>query len=266
MAELSFKITFDLGAQMELSRAINAQTFPMLSQAVSAVTQQTAINWQKAVYTAKLWSGEKEKYANSITWKMTGDFSGEVVASYSLADQIEKGRPPYDMKKMLQTSLKVRRSKKGVRYLFIPFRHNTPGNDAHAPSMPQSVYDLAKDLAPSSVVGMTTRKSGQTGKSHLTIPQRKYNWGGSLPAGLSQKLKPHHKSDIHAGMYRFDTSTPGGAKSSAFLTFRTMSEKSTGWIKPAKPGLNIAKGVSDAMQPKAEQAFAMAIKKTLSNG
>lgn len=268
MANLTFNISFDLGKVLDLAAVVNKQVFPLLNQAVNAVAQQTAADWQKAIYQAKLWSGEKDAYAQSISWKMTGDFSAVVEATYKHAEEIESGRPARDLKRMLNYSLKVRQSKTGTRYLYIPFRHNTPGNSAHAPAMPQDIYDLAKQLAPSSITGQVSRVSG-TGaydtktQQLLTVPQNTYHWGQRLPAGLSQKLKPHHATDIHAGMYRFDTSTPGGAKSSQYLTFRTMSEKSKGWLVPAQPGQNIARGVTEQMQPKANAAFAEAIKRTL---
>lgn len=266
MTQLS--ITFDLGTRLDITAVVNKQVFPLLNQAVRAIAQQTAADWQKAVYGARLWSGEKDAYAKSITWKMTGDFSAVVESTYKHAREIENGRPARDLKTMLNYSLKVRQSSKGTRYLYIPFRHNTPGNSAHAPAMPKDIYDLAKMLAPSRVTGQGTRVSG-TGafststKKQLTVPQNKYHWGQHLPAGLSAKLQPHHKTDIHAGMYKFDTST-GGSKSSQYLTFRTMSERSKGWIIPAQPGQNIAQGVVDEMKPKAHAAFAAAIKKTLS--
>jgi len=169
---------------------------------------------------------------------------------------------------MLSTSLKVRVSKTGSRYLYIPFRHNTPGNDATGQSMPDDIYKLAKTLPASRVTGKTTRLSG-TGamdvktRTHLTVPQNVYKWGGKLPAGLSPKLKPEHKTDIHAGMYRFDTSTPGGGKHSTFLTFRTMSDKSKGWIVPPQPGQHLLRDVVDKMRPKAEAAFKEAIKRSI---
>lgn len=268
MADLKFSISFDLGAQLDMLKVVNKEVFPLLNQAVRAVTAQTAYNWTEAVYAAKLWSGEKDAYVKSISWKMTGDFSGEVVSTYKYAEEIENGRPARDLKKMLNTSLKVRVNSKGARFLYIPFRHNTPGNDALASSMPPSVYDIAKNLEASMVTGQTTRVSGLNAmdistKQFLTVPQNTYSWGQRLPAGLSKKLKPHHKSDPHAGMYRFETSTPGGAKSSAYLTFRTMSEKSKGWIVPPKDGLKIVEGVVNDMKPKANLAFQQAIKKTL---
>lgn len=266
---LSYNITFDLGSKLDLVTAINKQVFPLLSQAVKAVAQQTAINWQKGVYEAKLWQGEKDAYASSITWSMTGDWSAVIESNYQHAEEIETGRPARDLKKMLSTSLKVRQSKNGTRFLYIPFRHNTP---SASKGMPEDIYAQAKSLAASAVVGMGKRVSG-TGamdiktKKFLTVPQAKYHWGGRLPEGLAQKMKPHHKTDIYAGMVRFNTSA-GGAKSSAYLTFRTMSEKSAGWIIPAQAGQYIVKKVVQEMQPKATMVFKMAIQSTLaaSNG
>lgn len=266
MAE--FKISVNLSGIAGAGTVVNQQVLPLLNQAVRAVAQQTAINWQEAVQRAKLWSGEKDSYSASIQMKMTGPFSAIVWSDYKYAEEIETGRPPRDLKVMLNTSLKVRTSKKGKRYLYIPFSHNTPGNDALAPAMPADVYALAKEMTPSSIVGQTQRLSGtgaydMKSRQRLTVPQNVYQWGSSLPAGLSAKLKPSHKTDPSAGMYRFDATTPGGSRYSTYLTFRTMSEGSPGWIIPAQPGLYLAKKVSDDMQPLAEEAFGEAVKRTL---
>lgn len=268
MADLNFKISFDLGAKLDMMKVVDKAVFPLLHQAVNAIGKQTAYNWQESVYKAKLWSGEKDAYAKSISWTMTGDFSGVVTATYKYAEDIESGRPARDLKRMLNTSNKVRVTSKGTRFLYIPFRHNTPGNNALASAMPQDVYDLAKNMQASMITGQTTRKSGLNAmdiktKQFLTVPQNTYKWGDRLPAGLAAKLKPHHKSDPYAGMVKFDTNTPGGSKSSQYLTFRTMSEKSTGWVVGPQPGKHIAEQVANNMKPKANAAFAEAIKRSL---
>ena len=265
---MQYKISFDMGNKFELISAIKKNVLPLMSQAVKAVAQQTAINWQQAVHESKLWSGEKDKYANSITWKMTSDWTAEISSDYQYAQDIESGRPARDLKKMLDYSLKVRQSKSGSRYLYIPFRHNTPSSSSSL-AMPTQIYELAKTLTSSMVIGMGSRKSG-TGamnpktKGHLMVPQAQYKWGDRLPAGLSGKMKPHHKTDIYAGMVKFNTST-SKAKSSAYLTFRTMSEKSQGWIVPAQSGQWILKKVVEDMQPKAQLAFKMAIHQTMTS-
>lgn len=263
MAE--FRISVDLNPLLDAAHAaVNEQVLPLLNQAVRSVAQQAQIRWKEAVFRAKLWDGERTAYMDSIQMEMTGPFSALVWSDYRHAEEIESGRPARDLKRMLSTSLKVRVSKDGRRYLYIPFRHSTPGNTAHGPDMPQHVYDVARNLTPSRVTGQTTRLSG-TGahdiktRKHLTVPQSTYAWGSRLPAG-SMGPNPKGKTDRFASMYRFDTTTPGGTRSSAYVTLRTMSEKSNGWIVPAQPGLHLAQKVADELRPLAEQAFSDAVK------
>lgn len=257
---ITYKLTFDLGQQLELSAGISAQIFPLMNQAVNAVAQATANRWREEVYRAKLWSGEKDAYAKTIGYRMTGDFSAVIESDYKYAQDIETGRPPRDLKKMLNTSMKVRTSKKGVRYLIIPFRHNTPGNSATAQAMPQAVYQQAKMLTLSAIVGHGRRLSG-TGawsiktKAPATVRQRNYSWGG--------RLEGENVPKNMQGMVRMNTATGEGKKSSAYLTFRVMSERSRGWIIPAQQGQYIAKKVADEMRPKAGEAFAEAVRRTL---
>lgn len=255
----NYQIIAPLALKMELSSGINAQLLPLLHQAVNEIAQATAQQWIEAAHRAKLWSGERDAYAKSISYRMTGDFSAVVESSYKGAAEIETGRPPRDLKKMLNTSLKVRVTTKGTRYLVIPFRHNTPGSSAHAQPMPKAVFKQAKLLTASRVTSQGQRQSG-TGawnlktKSPATVATRKTNWGDRL---LGANVPKNQQ-----GMVRMDTST-GKQKSSTYLTFRIMSEKSSGWIIPAQPGQFIAKGVADDMRPKAEAALTEAVKRSL---
>lgn len=256
---INYRITFDLASQMDVSVGINAKVIPLVNQAVHGIAQATAANWKTAVLRAKLWSGEKDAYAETITYRMTGDFSAMVESDYKHAAEIENGRPPRDLKKMLDTSLKVRLSKDGNRYLIIPFRHNTPGKNATAQAMPKDVFKQAKQLSMSTIIGHTQRPSG-TGawslktKAPVMVPQRQYTWGDRLMgADVARKYQ---------GMVRMNTAT-GGKKSSAYMTFRVLSEKSKGWIIPAQPGQYIAKGVAENMQPLAVSVISEAVRRTL---
>lgn len=260
-----FRITMNLDGIPAVQASIYQRVYPLLTQAVGAVAQQVTINWVAAVQRAKLRAEEKDAYANSIQAKMTGAYSALVWADYKYAEDIENGRPARDLKKMLDTSLKVRLNKTGHRYLIIPFRHSTPGAKAVGQSMPGAVYAKAKKLEASMVTGQSTRLSG-TGamdiktRTHLTVPQNVYKWGGRLPPGMMGP-NPKGKSDRFAGMVRFNTGKPGGKQQSAYLTFRVMSEKSKGWIIPPQPGQKIAQGVVADMQPVAEEIFAEAVRR-----
>lgn len=273
-------ITFNMGSTMDMLGIIDKQIFPYMSQAVDVVGKQVAARWVEAVYGAKLWSEEKDKYAQSISWKMTGDFSGYVEATYKYAKEIEEGRPSRDLKRMLGTSLKVRRTKSDSRFLVIPFRHNLA-------NMPTGLQAQAKALSASSVTGSTMRRSGEnTGfgmkpakvqtpflsnpKTHgpMMVKQKQYQWGARIAAGffgpnpnksgMGNGFNPRGKFDTAAGMVRFDTSS-GKQKSSSYMTFRVMSEKSNGWIVPPQPGKWIAKGVVAKIAPETEKLFAKAL-------
>lgn len=278
----NLKLTFDLGTTLENQKVINKQAFPLLNQAVRAIAAKTAANWQEAVYGAKLWSGEKDAYAQSISWKMTGDFSAEVQSTYKYDQQIENGRPSRDLKEMLNTSLKVRRTVTGKRFLVIPLRHNIKKLEQ------AGIYSSAAALDASTITGAGERPSGEL--THLSptagmrpaanqtpylsnpktrqaqsVRQNIYAWGDRLKAqAMKDAGVPLSTRRWASGMVRFDTSTPGGSKSSAYLTFRIMMEGSNGWVVPAQPGQFIAKKVTSSMQPKAQAAFAEAIKRTLS--
>lgn len=259
MTKSSYTISLDLGARMQISAGINAQLLPLVNQAVNAIAQATAAHWKESVMRARLWSGEKDAYVKTVTYRMTGDFTAVVESDYKYAQDIETGRPARDLKKMLDTSMKVRTTSKGTRYLIIPFRHNTPGNAAHAKPMTAEVFKQAKMLSPSTITGHGRRASGtgawslQT-QSPATVRQRTYSWG--------ERLSGANIPRNQQGMVRMNTGT-GGKKSSSYLTFRVMSEKSKGWIIPAQPGQFLAKKVSEDMQPLAAAAITEAIRRTM---
>lgn len=256
MAEISLRV--NLSQLAAASPIINGAVLARLGEAVQHVSAKTATVWQTAVHKAKLWSGERDQYGDSIGWRMTGTLSAEVYATYKHAQEIETGRPARDLKQMLNTSLKVRTTKGGKKYLIIPFRHNTPGYNAHAQDMPDHVYEAAKKLKFSKVTGMGTRTSG-TGafdiktRQPLQVKQAHYLWGGRLPAG-SMGPNPKGKVDRYAGMVRFQE-TSGKTPKSTYLTFRVMIEGSPGWVTKPVPGLYIAREVTDQMRPDAIEEF-----------
>ncbi|WP_441280571.1 hypothetical protein [Tardiphaga sp. 862_B3_N1_1] len=275
----NYSISFEFAGKFDLMGQITKEVMPIMHQTVRAVAKKTAENWQDAVKgQSGIWSVEKNEYIDSITWNETGDFSAVVSSDYKYVQDIETGRPARDLKRMLNTSTKVRRTESGKRFLVIPFRHNTPGNDALATAMPSGVYGLAAAMTPSVInntgkreVGQTVKLSPHAGmtpvhgspflsnisdKKAATTEARLYSWGNRLTKGAMKGAGMDAATrKRYAGMVKMDTSTPGGPKSSAYLTFRIMMEGSKGWVVPAQPGRHIAQKVVQDMQPKAQQAF-----------
>lgn len=268
----SFDVSVDLSGLLAAQEAIREQLFANLSGAVEMVAERGAERWRAAVLRAPLWDGERKAYADTIRVEHTGPYSAQIVSDYKYVEDIENGRPPYDMKRMLDTSMKVRVSKKGRRYLIIPFRHNTPGNDALAKPMPADIYAQAKDLSASRITSQGMRRSGtgaygvqKAGKfrSAFLVRNNRYKWGDKLPAGLAPKMRTEHKTDPYASMYRFEAKTPGGKNYSTYITFRVMAEGQSAWILPAKPGLYIAKTVSESLMADAPAVFSRALQTDL---
>jgi hypothetical protein len=241
---MRYTISLDLSEVVAAGQAVlNGVLPPAIKEAVGGVATAVAADWKASVLAAGgkggLYASERDAYAESVAWKFTSDASAVVSSDYKEAAAIEAGRPARDLKLMLNTSLKTRVSDKGKRYLIIPLRHNVS-------SMPAAVHAEAKGMTASSITGRHTLRNQlgvQSVKNRQTlgVERNTYAWGGRLSAGMGEK-GAGHATDKFAGMVKMNTSS-GKAKSSAYLTFRVMSEGATGWIIPARPGLNIVSGV-----------------------
>lgn len=251
-----YSFSFDASA---LIKGLNLQLEVLAAQAVQSTAVTAQLAWQQTVLqTPGIWQPIRDRYAASI--KVEYDANGMGARIYSddpMATPIETGIPERDLKTMLNTSLKTRVATHGkyagMRYLIIPFRHNTPGNSAHAAPMPAAVYAQVKDMAASRVVRQSFRPnelgvhgiSGARTHQLLSVRSQVYDWGGRLKTrglGLSRA-----DSKRYRGMVRFDTSS-GAQASSSYMTFRIMGEWSKGWKVPAQPGRYIVKGVAAAAQ------------------
>ena len=185
-------------------------------------------------------------------------YHGRVVNSMPYAEDLEYGYPAFDMKKALYTSHKIRISKKGKRYLIIPFRHGTPsrqgesgtgGNRATMRSMPAHVYDPAKRLIISQMKSRWAERSQQDPEGNKVAIRRNYEWGERLTKQALESVGASQAEiQRYSGMLRFPRE---GARTtgSQYMTFRVMTEDSKGWIHPAQPPLKIAERTINKAAP-----------------
>lgn len=284
---IRFNVQLDPNALAALTGELTAMMRGNLQAAVRLTAEEAAHRWRVAVQQAHLWGPEKQAYIESIRWEMDGPLTAWVGTDYRPAQAIETGRPAKDLKLVLRTARKARAVKSGKhagqKYLIIPFRHNTPtasGVGAHAKQMPPAIYARAKALNATritqfgderpyklralgiryfpSLAGSILPPNTRLSATGHIVAQHTYAWGERLPSGLAPKAKPHHVTDLYAGMVRMDTSS-GRQKSSAYLTFRTMGEWSAGWIVPAKPGLHLARSTAETITPVFNALIARAI-------
>ena len=252
--------------------------FPTLAGAVQALANTAHQQWLRYAQGEPLPSGQvigirSGTYHRSIQLEQISPFHYRVFSDLAYAESIETGSPARDLKKMLDSSLKVRRTKDGKRYLIIPFRWGTPGAVGFGGNvMPQAVHDFWKPqgVARSRVISIGSRESG-TGaydiktRQPVLVPQRQYEWGARLTAKhLGAMGIGGQAAKRMAGMVNFrNPGGSGGAAHSQYLTFRVMSEDSPGWQAPAIPGKYPAKTVADKIKPIAEQAFKKAVEEDI---
>jgi len=186
-------------------------------------------------------------------------YSSAVINLTAHARFIEEGTQSHDLKKALQTSPKVKVSKDGKRYLIIPFRHGTPrispgeagrgGHRATIPSMPESIYERAKELAITKVAGPKGEGRRLTGVGEIGRRSQIMVRSSEDKTKWIIRKKPYTwKASPYEGMIRVPREVPM-ASGSMYLTFRAMHEDSEGWIHPGTPPMKLAEKTSNEMRP-----------------
>lgn len=260
----------DLIVDLHLPPLPDWPVFSRLAFAVHEVATKIHRQWLAYAQGAPLPGGGKITprsggYLKSISLTPKGDLRWEVASNAPYAAAIEYGTAEYDLKQILSTSAKVRRTKDGRRYLIIPFRHGTGTGSGQGITFGANVlstaeYTLARKVlrsAPSHVTGVGQRPSGNY--PHRMVPQLQYHWGGRL---TRQRLKQEGFEESRVkrlqGMVRFDK--PAGGGHSHYLTFRTMIEGSSGWVRPTQPGRFPLKAAVDQYRVAAEHIFQEAVR------
>ncbi len=284
-----FKVGVEIASLLPPGQSLVQDAFPTLSAAVKRLAEAGHAKWVDYAMGAPLPDGKRVRnatgaYARSIQLRQINNFLAEVFTDLPYARAIEDGAPERDMKAMLGSSLKVRLSRQGKRYLIIPFRHYGPNSVIGTP-VPPAIADWWRDVPhreSSFITGHGFRASGtgavafvtrQSGRLRLVrgevvgVRSRSYQWGRRLRAGDIRAMGlPEQAVRRFAGMVRFDRPAsrgqPGG-RQSQMITFRTMVEGSQGWIAKARPGLGVARAVAGALQPIAEKAIPKAVEADL---
>lgn len=276
----TYSVSVDISRIIDANEYLRDELLANVGDAVRMVADKVQEEWQHAVDTAPgIWIRERREYAASIQLRMVTPTSAEIWTEYRYAEEIETGRPAKDLKRMLDTSPKVRETKDGRRYLIIPFRHNVSElksagmyRQAHGldPSMVTKNFARPARIPFSDISSPMIREMRTThsrkhynflmsereryGRSQFLIPAREYKWG------KNGRLMGDDVPKNMQGLVRMDTTAGGKVRNSAYLTFRNMMEGSPGWIIPPRPGLHILSDVAGNAQTKLEFAIGEAVK------
>lgn len=203
---------------------------------------------------------------------------GETVASLELLgwlpNAIENGWPGGDMKVFLLKGRNAKTDAKGRRYNTVPFRHGTPGTTGrhfvpmgatHERAMIFSQgggYELrgTLDQVGARMLGEKVHEAAKKLAATTGHPEGGTQWGERLPAGMAEKLRTHHKTDVFAGMVRVEH-TYRAAVQNQYKTFRRVSEASDprAWVHPGIEPRRFFPRVSDVIAREAGEAFKFAL-------
>jgi hypothetical protein len=289
----TYSISVDLSHLIPAAR--NA-VFPALAATVEAVALRAEEQWKRFAAGEPLPDGRvmnvrSGQYLRSINHRQISQYAVTVESVLAYAEALERGTPAWDMRKLLNSSLKVRISKKGKRYLIIPFRHDTGKALSGGNPMPESVHQWWQDKKASFVESQMRRPvhsdlRGRTPKPNdrvyatdraevilngplLTVAARKYKWGDRLSKGAAEGLGLSPQQANRAqGMVNFRRpGKSGGAAHSQFITFRVLSENSRpgSWMQKARAGFYPARATADMFRPIAEDLFQKAVEEDIRN-
>ena len=226
----------------------SSQVFPHLMAALNKAALLYQATWRRFASGTPIpgTSGKTIRstgpYVRSIQTELSNPIQKIVYTDYPGHKYIEDGAPETDLKPGLLSGPKSRATAKGGRINVVAFRHDVPSESAKNP-MPVNIYNLmlqetkrAESTRQSRLGVRATLPKGQGGEPQTKVTQfhGTYTWSAGK----------------HEGMQRIDTST-GKAKSSKYITFRTVSSQSdpASWIVPEREPIPIRQAVVDTVTP-----------------
>jgi hypothetical protein len=223
---------------------MDVRYFPGVVQSIQRATNVVHKEWISLLNKQEKKKGWCRQYAETIGYELRN----QGMVGYVYADDknmyvrfIENGIPRFDMKnppngRGLLNSPRTRMGKHG-KYNIVPFRHGSPGAQ-HMRNLPIAVYEKAKNLNKGDIakryrtigIGETLTLKGGSEKKRIHSRSRglKGKRGGSIYEGLLRAGSPRHTS---------------------YVTFRVISRRSTGWIYPGSPPMNIFSTVEKKVSP-----------------
>lgn len=243
MADIQFSINFDLNYLLDVIDRLSGEgrntLYERVNQAVEDGSDLLMANWTEEA-TISL-PGSSGGYVNAISKDPQGWAHIAVINNHPAAVYLELGVDAFDMKKMLQTSSKVKISKDGKKYMHIPFEHKRD-DLIKAGVDPQEISEMQPSTRDPRKWGDRLTDFGDVGK-------RKKYFTPTRGKMEKQTVSYEWKTSMFENTYKFKDTKTGQTES--FKSFRTISENSDpmSWIHPGIRAMNIAGNAVEKTKP-----------------
>lgn len=257
MPNITLTIDFDLNYLLDLIDQLSEEKRGLLYRRVEKAVENGAdiliSNWADEATVAL--PGSKGGYANSIFKEPQGWAHIAVINNHPAAVYLEKGIDAFDLKKMLQTSSKVKISKDGKRYMHIPFEHSRE-ELIKAGTDPREISGMKPSTRDPRAWGDKLTDFGNVGR------RRKY-FTPTRGQMEKQTVDYEWKISKFENTYKFEDTKTG--QTAGFKSFRTISENSDpmSWIHPGIRAMNIAGNAVEKTRPMFYRSISEVVERTL---
>lgn len=245
MADLNVQlIAAELGKSLEdASEKVTAE----LNSAIRDLAHAAHANIIAHVQGSSMNPKNRQDYLKALKFQEIGDNSYVIYLDGEWPTKLEEGFEAYDMKEVLLSSDKtvgvgprsgepwVRTNKDGGKYAAVPFEHKPHSKQGG---------DLAKDIK-------SIFAKNRQGKEQKITKTFTDDFGKPI-AGKVASVRGEGIPDNLQGLTKYQHVSKSGRVSSIYMTFRMVSEKSTGWMHPGHPGYHYFKKVEQELEKELE--------------
>lgn len=246
VADFSLKIKAEqLGKSLEQAeQSVQAE----LREAVKNIAVSAYNTMVAQVQSMSMDPKNRQDYLRGLQISPIGDDAYIISLDGEWANKLEQGFEGYDMKERLLSSTKtvgvgsragmpwVRKGKKG-KFASVPFEHKPFSGEKF------NSGDLATEIKKLTAMNMQGKEQALT-KTFKDL-------SGNPIAGKVAKVTGTQNKNLE-GITKFQYVNPSGRVSSVYLTFRTVSENSSGWKHKGFRGYNIFKSMEEYVDQELE--------------
>tara|TARA_R110000868_G_C10973188_1_gene771465 strand:+ start:16469 stop:17239 length:771 start_codon:yes stop_codon:yes gene_type:complete len=233
MSDLSVSLTAKkLGKSIEDASEVVIQ---QVNDAVQQLANAAYASMVAQVQGTKMDPKNRMDYLKGLQFDSIGNNSYVIHLEGEWANKLEDGFAGYDMKEQLLSSEKsvsagpragqpwVRKNAKGEKYAAVPFEHKPYA---------ASSGDMAADI----LTLMAKNRQGKDQKLSKTFTDDFGKPISGKVASVSGKALPEGMDPNLGGITKYQHVSEAGKVSSIYMTFRIVSEKSSGWFHPGWEG------------------------------